>query len=161
MQVSCGNSSSAGQIGFSNAGFWGFPVVAAWQYAGSFWVYGSFTGNITASLQSLENQTYASASINVASTSGSWTQYNYTLQPTQDAPNSNNTLNFVWDASDMSTTLDFNLISLFPPTYNDQPNGLRIDLIEALEGLNPSFFRLPGGNNVEGESMGLCGRWAS
>lgn len=34
-------------------------------------------------------------------------------------------------------TLDFNLISLFPPTYKDRKNGLRIDIAEALEGLNP------------------------
>jgi hypothetical protein len=34
-------------------------------------------------------------------------------------------------------TLDFNLISLFPPTYKGRKNGLRIDIAEALEELNP------------------------
>jgi len=34
-------------------------------------------------------------------------------------------------------TLDFNLISLFPPTYKNRKNGLRIDIAEALEELNP------------------------
>jgi hypothetical protein len=34
-------------------------------------------------------------------------------------------------------TLDFNLISVFPPTYKGRKNGLRIDIAEALEELNP------------------------
>ena len=37
-------------------------------------------------------------------------------------------------------TLDFNLISLFPPTYKGRKNGLRIDIAEALEELNPVSF---------------------
>jgi alpha-N-arabinofuranosidase len=37
-------------------------------------------------------------------------------------------------------TLDFNLISLFPPTYKNRKNGLRIDIAEALEELNPVSF---------------------
>ena len=36
--------------------------------------------------------------------------------------------------------LAFNLISLFPPTYNNRPNGLRKDLMEALAGLKPVSF---------------------
>jgi alpha-N-arabinofuranosidase len=38
-------------------------------------------------------------------------------------------------------TLDFNLISLFPPTYKGRKNGLRIDIAEALEELNPVSFQ--------------------
>lgn len=34
-------------------------------------------------------------------------------------------------------SLDFNLISLFPPTYKGRKNGLRIDIAEALEELHP------------------------
>ena len=34
-------------------------------------------------------------------------------------------------------SLDFNLISLFPPTYKNRKNGLRKDLAEALQELNP------------------------
>lgn len=39
-------------------------------------------------------------------------------------------------------TLDFNLISLFPPTYKGRKNGLRIDIAEALEELNPVSFSI-------------------
>lgn len=34
-------------------------------------------------------------------------------------------------------SLDFNLISLFPPTYKGRKNGMRIDIAEALEQLHP------------------------
>lgn len=47
-------------------------------------------------------------------------------------------------------SLDFNLISLFPPTYKGRKNGLRVDIADALEGMHPSWIRLPGGNMLEG-----------
>jgi hypothetical protein len=34
-------------------------------------------------------------------------------------------------------TLDFNLISLFPPTHNNRPNGLRPDIFDAFAELKP------------------------
>lgn len=39
-------------------------------------------------------------------------------------------------------SLDFNLISLFPPTYKGRKNGMRIDIVEALEQLHPVSNRL-------------------
>lgn len=84
------------------------------------------------------------------SSSDAWTKYEYSFIPDRSAPNSNNTLNFTFAASDLEKPVNFNLLSLFPPTYNDRPNGNRIDLMEAMDRLNPSFFRMPGGNNLEG-----------
>lgn len=34
-------------------------------------------------------------------------------------------------------SLDFNLISLFPPTFKGRKNGMRSDIAEALEQLHP------------------------
>lgn len=148
LKVTGGNGSS---VGMYNDGFWGFPAVAAWEYKGSFWMKGNFNGNISVTLEANTSSTvYAEASVNVASKAGAWTQYNYTFQPSHDAPNANNTLHFTWDAACASGPLNFNLLSLFPPTYKNRPNGNRVDLMEAMAGLKPSFFRAPGGNNVEG-----------
>lgn len=106
------------------------------------------------------NTTYGSLSIPAQSSSNNWTEYTYTLTPNAAAPNSNNSLVVTFDASGVSGgSLDFNLISLFPPTYNNRPNGNRIDLMEALIELNPSFFRLPGGNNLEGEDPPYLWYW--
>jgi len=87
------------------------------------------------------------------------TQYNYTFTPSVSASNSNNTLNFTFTASDLSGAVNFNLLSLFPPTYNNRPNGNRIDLMEAMAGLYPSFFRMPGGNNIEGLQSPYWWNW--
>ena len=62
-------------------------------------------------------------------------------------------------ASGVKGPLNFNLLSLFPPTYNNRPNGLRVDLMEAMKGLNPSFFRFPGGNNLEGNEPPYWWDW--
>src|SRR5689334_7789330 len=36
------------------------------------------------------------------------------------------------------------------PTYRNRPNGLRPDLVQKLQAMNPKIFRFPGGNHVEG-----------
>ncbi|KAK3114929.1 hypothetical protein LTR53_006257 [Teratosphaeriaceae sp. CCFEE 6253] len=148
MQVAL-QANSSDTVGFSNVGYWGFPVVAGTTYKGSFYVSGGLDGNLTVCLTSNDDLQYAEASVAVAS-GDAWTQYNYTLTPTVSAPNSNNTLNFTFAASDLTGAVNFDLLSLFPPTYKGRENGLRIDLMEAMGGLNPSFFRAPGGNNIEG-----------
>ncbi|KAK3675815.1 hypothetical protein LTR78_004456 [Recurvomyces mirabilis] len=156
LQVSKGNATDT--VGFSNVGFWGFPVVAGTTYKGSFWVQGGLNGNLTVCLTSNGNQQWAEAEVSVKS-SATWSQYNYTLTPSQSAPNSNNTLNFTFAASDLTNSVNFNLLSLFPPTYNNRENGLRVDLMEAMAGLYPSFFRAPGGNNVEGNAPPYWWNW--
>lgn len=155
--MSAGNSTS-GIIGISNVGFWGFPVVAGWEYKGSFWVSGGLDGNVTVCLTSIDNTQYAEASVEVASSS-EWTQYNYTFSPSVSAPNSNNTLNFTFAASDLKGSANFQLLSLFPPTYNNRPNGNRIDLMQAMDALKPKLFRAPGGNNVEGNAAPYWWNW--
>jgi hypothetical protein len=42
-----------------------------------------------------------------------------------------------------SGSLDFNLISLFPPTWNDRPNGMRKDLMQAMKDLGPVSKQIP------------------
>jgi hypothetical protein len=47
----------------------------------------------------------------------------------------------------------FTLLSLFPPTWHDQPNGFRPDLMDKLAALHPKFLRFPGGNYLEGQHL--------
>ena len=47
----------------------------------------------------------------------------------------------------------FNLVSLFPPTYQDRTNGNRIDLMEKMAAMRPKFLRFPGGNYLEGDHI--------
>lgn len=55
--------------------------------------------------------------------------------------------------------MDFNLISLFPPTYRDRENGLRIDLAEALHEAGLTVIRFPGGNMLEGNTNKTYWDW--
>ena len=46
------------------------------------------------------------------------------------------------------------MISLFPQdTYKGRKNGIRKDIGEKLEALNPKFLRFPGGCLVEGKTL--------
>lgn len=57
-----------------------------------------------------------------------------------------------------SVALD--MVSLFPEnTYKGRENGLRADLAEALEALQPKFLRFPGGCVIEGYNIPTAYRW--
>jgi alpha-L-arabinofuranosidase len=153
-------ASASGQVGLANEGFWGIDVQVQ-QYTGSFWVKGSYKGNFTAWLRSnLTSDVFGSVQIASAATPDTWVQHNVTLTPTKAAPNSNNTFAITFDAAGVSGgSLDFNLVSLFPPTYKNRPNGNRIDIMNALAELKPKFFRLPGGNMLEGNTNSTFWMW--
>jgi len=54
----------------------------------------------------------------------------------------------------------FDMISLFPEdTYLNRENGLRADLAEKLEELEPKFIRFPGGCVIEGYNIPTAYRW--
>jgi alpha-N-arabinofuranosidase len=143
------NRSRRGTIGILSPGWWGIDVKPQ-PYEGSFWTLGSYQGTFTIKLQSnLTSQVFASIDVPSASQSGKWIEHKYTIVPTVAAPNSNNTFVLEFDSAGVGVNgLNLNLISLFPPTYNNRPNGNRVDLMSAMKALNPSFLRMPGGNNM-------------
>ncbi|KAI1444122.1 glycoside hydrolase family 51 protein [Annulohypoxylon stygium] len=150
-----------GDIGFQNDGYWGIDVKASKKYTGSFWVKGAYSGRFTASLQSnITGESFGKVSIPSQSVSDRWTEHGFELIPSKDAPNANNTFVLTFDASGaQNSSLDFNLISLFPPTYKGRKNGMRGDIAEALEQLHPTLFRIPGGNMLEGLSNRTWWDW--
>ncbi|KAK8068862.1 hypothetical protein PG994_005478 [Apiospora phragmitis] len=162
MNVDVGSSSTKGdgQVGFFNDGYWGMDVKIK-PYTGSFWVKGDYEGSFTASLQSkLTGEVFGSTEIRAKTSPSEWVEHEFKLTPTKDAPNSNNTFSLTFDAAGVKDgSLDFNLISLFPPTYKDRKNGLRIDLAEAIEGFHPTLLRIPGGNMLEGNNSNAWWDW--
>jgi alpha-N-arabinofuranosidase len=125
-------------VGFANSGYWGFDI-RKHKYTGSFYVKGDYRGVFTASLRStLTNDTFGTVQIKSKAKKNKWVQHHFTLLPEREAPNSNNTFTLSFDPSGVQGgSLDFNLISLFPPTYKGRENGLRIELAEAFKALNP------------------------
>ncbi|KAL4892521.1 glycoside hydrolase superfamily [Aspergillus ambiguus] len=151
-------SGRSSRTGLTNLGWWGIDVRKQ-KYSGSFYVKGSYDGFFIASIESKETgEVFASTKIRSKSSRGGWTQHEFTLIPHKDAPNTKNTFTLSFDAGKTPDgSLDFNLISLFPPTWNNRPNGLRKDLMQAMKDFNPKFLRFPGGNNLEGNF--IDGRW--
>jgi alpha-N-arabinofuranosidase len=83
---------------------------------------------------------------------GNWSQFFVTIVVADEAPTSNNTF-FIQFPPGSKGEFEFNLISCFPLTYKDRPNGARIDIAKAFVELKPGFIRLPGGNDLEGHSI--------
>ncbi|TFY83798.1 hypothetical protein EWM64_g208 [Hericium alpestre] len=92
--------------------------------------------------------------------SASWAQVNVTLKPSRSAPNTANNFTVTFDAAELAgATVNFALFSLFPPTFKGQANGMRTDIAEALQEIGPAFFRFPGGNNLEGQTVATRWQW--
>ncbi|OBT39861.1 hypothetical protein VE00_09722 [Pseudogymnoascus sp. WSF 3629] len=158
VQVAPGNNfASGGSIGLQNPGWWGITVTPQ-PYSGSFWALGSYHGKFTAKLQSAKSShLWASVEIKSKCQKGKWVEHKFHLQPRVAAPDTDNI--FVLEFQPDQGSLNFNLISLFPPTYKNSPNGNRPGLMAGLKDLNPSFLRMPGGNNIEGDIFGYRWKW--
>ncbi|MBE7158137.1 MAG: carbohydrate binding domain-containing protein, partial [Rhodospirillales bacterium] len=133
-----------------NDGYWGIPVRPETTYRASFYARAKdFPGPLTASIESADGTTvYARAE--VSDIGAEWRQYTVALTTGKVAPTKN--ARFLLTATHPGTVW-LNLVSLFPPTYNNRPNGNRVDLMEKLVAMKPSFLRFPGGNYVEGDTF--------
>ncbi len=62
-------------------------------------------------------------------------------------------------ATNRPGTFWLNLVSLFPPTLKNRPNGLRPDLMQMMVDMKPKFLRFPGGNYLEGNTIAERFEW--
>jgi len=163
---------AGGRVGIANEGYWGIPVKPSTTYRASFYMKGTGTiqpprrpgsqqppapttviedhtaGPILVTIESNDGKTvYASGTINLDK-SQFWKKHELTLttasnvKPTTDA-------RFVI-STDRTGLYYFNLVSLFPPTFKNRPNGNRPDLMQMMVEMKPKFLRFPGGNFLEG-----------
>ncbi|EGN92532.1 glycoside hydrolase family 51 protein [Serpula lacrymans var. lacrymans S7.3] len=154
---------STGQVGFGNEGYWGIKVDADWTYNASFYykfpTSSSFEGSITVGLQSSTGQIYASAAVPISGSQTAWEQVAVSLKPSTSPTSTANNFTITVDGvSAAGQTIDFAMLSLFPPTFKNRANGLRIDIANTLYEMKPSFFRLPGGNNL-GQTTATRWQW--
>lgn len=91
----------------------------------------------------------------VPSVTDEWKKYNVTLTSPVTA-NRNVKLQVLID----NGAVDIDFVSMFPQgTYKGRQNGLRKDLAEKLEALEPAFLRFPGGCVTEGNTLELAYDW--
>lgn len=135
----------------------GIKVQSGWKYTGSFYARSdSYSGSVTVSLVSTSGTTYATKVLK--GVTSSWKKFTFEFKPTASGADNNNVFRVTVDgASSARKSIYFGMFSLFPPTYLNRPNGMRIDLAEALAGTKPGVWRFPGGNNLEGALHMLFG----
>lgn len=133
--------------GFYNEGYWGIPSVQGRTYKLSFWAKGRLKGKLKAYLGcGCGKRQFAEAEFEGKQFSGKWTRYEATMTSSV-----NHAKAYLWFAATGKGVMDFDMVSLFPPTFNNRANGMRPDLATMLVDLQPKFFRFPGGCFVEGQ----------
>ena len=126
LKLTIGKASAKERVGIANEGFWGIPVWPKTSYRASFYAEAApgFKGPLTVSIVSNDGAT-VHATAQVARIAETWQRYEVILT-TRDAPVS--TANRLMITSAKPGTLWLSTISLFPPTYNNRPNGNRNDM---------------------------------
>ncbi len=85
-----------------------------------------------------------------------WRKYTLTLKADADSPSATR----VTVTLEGTGAVDLDMVSLFPKdTFKGRENGIRRDLGEMLEALEPKFFRFPGGCIIEGSTLAKAYSW--
>jgi alpha-N-arabinofuranosidase len=145
------------RVGIANEGFWGIPVRPNTRYQASFYAKAAagFSGPLAVSLESNDGAT-VQASGRVSRVTGSWQKYEVVLTTGKAGPSAENRLVI---SAGTPGTVWFGMVSLFPPTYNNRPNGNRKDIMQLLADMHPAFLRFPGGNYLEGNTVATRFDW--
>lgn len=155
LKVTAGKTAPAAKLSIMNTGFWGINVVDKNRYELNFFAKAApgFTGSVTASLVNKDGSvTYAKQM--VSRLTGAWKKYTCILIASGNDPLASFALTI-----DAPGSVYFDVVSLFPPTYKNRRNGMRIDLAQRIEALKPRFFRFPGGCYIEGDTLKNRFQW--
>jgi len=145
------------RTGIANTGYWGIPVKPATVYRGSFYAKTDrIDRNLTVSIESNDGKIiYASAV--VSHIENEWQRYSFTFTTVNNCTPTADTRLVI--AANEEGKYWFNLVSLFPPTFNDRANGNRADIMQLLADMKPAFLRFPGGNYLEGQMFSTRFPW--
>lgn len=141
----------------ANSGYWGIPVQSHTRYRATIFARADthFTGPVTVAIVSDDQRTvYATGKF--SGLAPEWKRFEVILKTGRVTPTAK--AHFVMRL-DQPGTVWFGMVSLFPPTWNNRPNGLRKDLMQMLVDLDPKFLRFPGGNYVEGDTIETRFEW--
>jgi alpha-L-arabinofuranosidase len=145
------------RVGIANDGFWGIPVRPNTPYRASFYAKAAagFTGPLTVAIVSNDGAS-VHASAEVARITQEWKKYEVTLTTGKAGPSAENRLVI---STGKTGAVWFNMVSLFPPTFNNRPTGNRKDIMQLLADMKPAFLRFPGGNYLEGNTVNTRFDW--
>ena len=136
--------------GLENEGFRGIGLKKDATYRFSVWartVNNNTTQKIRIEFIDAENNAFERKELEI--TSNEWKKHEVVLTSPKEEEKASLRIFLTSEGS-----LDLEHISLFPTdTWKGRENGLRRDLVEALDELNPGLFRFPGGCIVEGTDL--------
>lgn len=130
----------------TNDGFWGINAVQGRPYKLSLWIKGKYNGTVKAQLVSADGKTVLAETPVNGKVTGKWQKLTAEMMSAGNDAKAKFQLVF-----NGKGTVTLDVVSLFPPTFKNRPNGLRPDLAEMLYNLHPKFVRFPGGCFVEGQ----------
>jgi alpha-N-arabinofuranosidase len=151
LRLTVTKASKTQPAGVANDGYWGIPVQPNTRYHATLLVRAEpgLEGPMMVSIMSEDGRTvYAKEELSGLTTD--WKTFELTLKTGKLTPTAKARFLITLDRPG---TVWLGFVSLFPPTWNDRPNGLRKDLMQMLVDLNPKFLRFPGGNYVEGDTI--------
>jgi alpha-L-arabinofuranosidase len=150
-------SVASGSVGIANGGYWGIKLENNTKYKVSFWARKGlhYNGRIYASLESDDGTVYA-RSADFKPTSD-WQHFTCELS-TSGISKVSGSNRFVLYAS-ATGDVDFDVVTVMPPTWKNRPNGLRPDLADRLNALKFKYIQFPGGCTAESASMDKCWNW--
>ena len=150
LRLTTTNATAERPRGIKNEGFWGMKFEKGKTYNLTLWARGdndAYTGNIVARLVKSDGTTViGEATLQGTVETTQWSKLTAAIEAT-DTDNSGQLLLLTSN----NGSLDLDMVSLFPETWNNRANGLRPDLAQLLADTKPAFLRFPGGCYVEGE----------
>ena len=151
LQLKVTQATPAHPAGVANEGYWGIPVQPSTRYRAVVFARAEpgFTGPLNISIVGDDGGTVYAAG-KVSGVTPQWKRFELVLKTGKVAPTTHARLQLTLERPG---TIWFGFVSLFPPTWNNRPNGLRKDLMQMLVDLHPKFLRFPGGNYVEGDTI--------
>jgi len=152
LKLDAAHAANGHPVGVANDGYWGIPVKPGTPYRVSFYAKTdrATSGPLQVRIESTDGtKTYATGT--VPGVTNQWHKYTTQLTTADDVTPTTDA-RFVISTEDPGAYW-FDLVSLFPPTYHDRPNGNRPDIMQLLADMKPSFLRLPGGNFLEGDTI--------
>ena len=157
LRLSVTKASEQHPAGVANSGYWGIPVQPNTRYRASITARAEpgFSGPVRLSIQS-EDGTVVYAAKPFSGLTTEWKTFRLTLKTGAVTPTTKARFAL---SLDRPGTVWLSFVSLFPPTWNNRPNGLRKDLMQMLVDLKPKFLRFPGGNYLEGDTVATRFDW--
>lgn len=140
----------------TNEGYWGVPIVPNTTYELSFYAKGDPSGKSVLRPRFSGPEASSQAEFAYVVLDPSWKQYHLRLRTGAVKATGEGRFSLSLNSPG---PIWITQVSLFPPTYHNQKNGFRKDLMRLLNGLKPSFLRLPGGNYLEGDTIETRFNW--